>query len=280
MSGLGPSAAGSPSGAPFSWKPPNLSPGSPWHRERLRNLEAAAAFYPDPGALIADGLVRLERHQGNYDANGPNPTHLQVLWWEFPPEHWDLLRDGSPMNFLEPPVPAIHDNSPMDPPELAAAVEFVEELISLGVLIKPPPGVEVLTTSPLFCVDKPHQPGQLRVIADMLRGGQNKVIGADPVFLPKVTHILESLYTGGYSAVVDASKFFYQFPTHPDDYPYLGVVHPRTLDLWVYGGMPMGSGSSPSLASRFVRRLSQWPKLGSSGSTKTFYQNSLPDSIR
>ena len=44
------------------------------------------------------------------------------------------------------------------------------------------------------------------------------MIGADPVFLPKVTHVLDRLYTGGYSAVVDASKFFYQFPTHPDDY--------------------------------------------------------------
>lgn len=235
----------------FSWKPPDLVADSTWRRARVQRLENAAREYPNPSELISDGLRRLEIHRKNYDHDGPRPTTLQVLWWEFPREHWDLLRNGSPMNFLIPPGPAIHPNSPMDPPQLDAACEFVDELVDLGVLIPPPQGMEVLTTTPLFCVDKPHQPGQLRVIADMLRGGQNQVVGADPVFLPKVTHILDSLYAEGFSAVVDASKFFYQFPTDPSDYPYLGVVHPRTLEKLVWAGLPMGSGNSPALASRF-----------------------------
>jgi hypothetical protein len=31
------------------------------------------------------------------------------------------------------------------------------------------------------------------------------------------------LYSGGYSALADASKMFYQFPTRPEEYRYLGL---------------------------------------------------------
>ena len=59
------------------------------------------------------------------------------------------------------------------------------------------------------------------------------------------------MYTGGFSAVVDASKFFYPFPTHPDDQPYLGLLHPITGILYYYSGLPMGGGNSPAIAGRF-----------------------------
>jgi hypothetical protein len=72
-----------------------------------------------------------------------------------------------------------------------------------------------------------------------------------PVYLPRVSHIVDLLYTGGFSAVVDASKFFYQFPTHPEDHPYLGLLHPVTGILYYYGGLPMGGGNSPAVAGRF-----------------------------
>jgi hypothetical protein len=68
----------------------------------------------------------------------------------------------------------------------------------------------------------------------MLRGGQNKCIGADPVVLPRASHILDLMYEGGYSAVVDASKFFHQFSTHPKDRPHLGLKHPITGLLYYY----------------------------------------------
>jgi hypothetical protein len=108
-------------------------------------------------------------------------------------------------------------------------------------------------------VPKEGQPGEWRVIADMLRGGQNECMGNDPVFLPRTAHILDQMYTGGYSAMVDASKFFYQFPTHPDDRPYLGLLHPLTKEIYEYLGLPMGAANSPALAGRyglsFVRML-------------------------
>jgi hypothetical protein len=99
------------------------------------------------------------------------------------------------------------------------------------------------------------------VIADMLRGGQNECIAGDPVILPRITHILDQMFSRGYSVVVDASKYFYQFPTHPDDRPYLGLKHPITGILLEYAGLPMGGANSPAIACRyglsFVRMLKE-----------------------
>ena len=93
----------------------------------------------------------------------------------------------------------------------------------------------------------------------MRKGGQNECICADPVFLPWTSHILEEMYEGGYSAVVDMSKYFYNIPTHPDDHPFLGLIHPITGILYTYFGLPMGSSNSPSAAScvgnSFMRKL-------------------------
>jgi hypothetical protein len=68
-------------------------------------------------------------------------------------------------------------------------------------------------------------------------------------------------YSGGYSAVVDASKYFYQFPMHPDNWPFLGLQHPLSKDLLEYAGLPMGGANSPALACRYglslVRMLNE-----------------------
>jgi hypothetical protein len=69
--------------------------------------------------------------------------------------------------------------------------------------------------------------------------------------MPRVSHILDQMYTGGYSAVVDLSKCFHNFPTHAEDRPYLGLLHPVSGKLYCYYGLSMGAGSSPALACRF-----------------------------
>jgi hypothetical protein len=63
-----------------------------------------------------------------------------------------------------------------------------------------------------------------RVIADMKNGGQNAHIGKDPVFLYQPEAILSQLFAEGYTAVADASKFFYQFPTFPKERKYLALA--------------------------------------------------------
>jgi hypothetical protein len=156
------------------------------------------------------------------------------------------------MNFVDQPTPQVNPNARMDPEQTTVAAEFIDELIELGIVLPNwANSIEVLLNAPLFVVAKEGQVGQWRVIADMLRGGQNSHIAPDPVYLPRVSHIVDLLYTGGFSAVVDASKFFYQFPTHPEDQPYLGLLHPITGILYYYGGLPMGGGNSPAVAGRF-----------------------------
>ena len=117
----------------------------------------------------------------------------------------------------------------------------------------------------------------------MRDGGQNDWIGSDPVFMPRVSHILDQMYEGGFTAVVDASKFFYQFRTHPDDRPFLGILHPLTGELLEYLGLPMGSGSSPSYATQyglaFLRMLrEQAPEMfGETGRANCWWEGLQDD---
>ena len=79
--------------------------------------------------------------------------------------------------------------------------------------------------------------------------------------MPRIAHIIDQMYTEGYSAVVDLSKFFYNFPTHTDNRPDLGLLHPRTKELLAYYGLAMGAGNSPAIACRlglaFVRLVKE-----------------------
>lgn len=248
-----PDSAPKDTGPPFHWAPPDLSEGGEWYLERVAALQTAAKTMPNPDSIVREGLELLTIHRGNYTATGPapKPKQLQLLWWEFPPEHWKALREGCRMNFLKEPTACIHDNAPMDPEQVNVAAAFVDELLELKVIRPMDDDKEVLTTAPLFTVPKEGQEGEWRVIADMLRGGQNECIAPDPCVLPRQSHIIDLMYEGGYSAVVDASKFFHQFPTHPEDRPYLGVKHPITGELYAYRGLPMGGGSSPGITGQF-----------------------------
>ena len=234
----------------WEWTAPDLSAGGVWYNERVTNLKAATIDVPDGQKYYAAGLEALEIHRRNYEGDG-EIQQLQILWWEFPPEHWEALRDGCPMNFITQPPHVITPNAPMMEEQVDIAAEFIDELWHIGVFELIPDGCEMLANAPLFTIPKPGQPGQWRVIADMKNGGQNAHIGKDPVHLPKAGGILEKLYTGGWSAIVDASKFFHNFPTHAHDRPYLGCIHPKTGQRLWYLGLPMGSSQSPALACRF-----------------------------
>ena len=169
----------------------------------------------------------------------------------FPKQHWDDIREGSSMNFLAEPRRELTPNSAMDEEQIVIAEEFLNELVTLGVLIEVAAG-EMVANGPLFCLPKPGQPGQWRILSDMRRGGQNEAIGPDPTVFPKPGVILEQMYTGGWSAVVDASKFFYQFRTRPEERKYLGCIHPRDPTRhFTYASLPMGAAQSPSLAGRY-----------------------------
>jgi hypothetical protein len=243
----------------WSWEAPNLDYNRTWYKQRIRSLTRVLKRYPkiDQKEMLLAGKADLKRHRENYGPEGAQ--HLQILWWEFPEQHWESLRIGSSMNFLKQPSEEILPNSDMDEDQLSTASDFFDELVSLGALELCPPDDPLVANAPLFCVPKPGQPGQWRVIANMKEGGQNASIGNDPVYLPRVDTILPYLYSGGWSATVDASKFFYQFPTLQSERRFLGCVHPTTGVHYRYRGLPMGSANSPAIAGRlgagFIRRL-------------------------
>jgi hypothetical protein len=124
------------------------------------------------------------------------------------------------MNFLMTPHGELKLNAPMDDDSKVAAGIFVDELKSLGVLV--PLMEELRANCPLFCVDKPFQPGKKRCITDMKSGGQNRCMGKDPVYFVQSGDILHHLYPGGYSAIADVSKHFHNFPTHGHHSSYHG----------------------------------------------------------
>jgi hypothetical protein len=178
----------------WTWEAPDLSPGSQWYQARVRNLERALRQIPEaPQRYYTEGLEALRIHRQNYTEHGPQ--RLQLLWWEFPPEHWEPLREGSSMNFLITPQGELELNAEMDNEERAVAGRFVDELKSLGILL--PATGALRANCPLFCVDKSHLPGDKRCIADCKRGGQNQCAGKDPVYLVRSEDILPHLYEGG-----------------------------------------------------------------------------------
>jgi hypothetical protein len=155
------------------------------------------------------------------------------------------------MYFLHEPAAGIHPNAKMNADEIAVAGRFVDELLLIGAVEKVPPDEPLHCSAPLFMLIKTGQPGEYRVISNMKEGGQNAAIGKDPVFLQRVNHLLSHLYAGGFSAVDDASKMFYQFNTRVDQRKYLGLTHPITLEQCRYKGLPIGGGNSPSLANGY-----------------------------
>jgi len=177
----------------WNWQPPSFRKRGKWYRQRVSNLGTVCATLPDAESVFQDGLRILELHKENYGETGPK--HLVLLWWEWPLEHQTTLRTGLSMNFLTPPPPGIKQNAMINAEEQATAIQFVDELISLGVLEPDSYPGNVVNTCPLFLVPKPGQPGQFRCIADMKKGGQNASVGADPVQMSSPADILPRLYS-------------------------------------------------------------------------------------
>jgi hypothetical protein len=150
------------------------------------------------------------------------------------------------MNFLVLQEGKLVLNLVMDEIDQEAAGRFINELISLGVLL--PSTGPLRANCPLFCVDKPNQPGQKRCIANMKWGGQNECI----VYLSQKETILPWLYPGGYSAVTNALKQFQNFKTKPSECLYLGCIHHATGAKLVWTGLPMGAANSPAILCRIT----------------------------
>ena len=81
----------------------------------------------------------LDIYWSNYNLEGPDPTQLQLLWWEFPKEYWDGPREGGKINFLTKPPEGLPLIADMDEEQQAVlAGNFVAELVELGICVWAP----------------------------------------------------------------------------------------------------------------------------------------------
>lgn len=235
------------------WSLPDLSVGSLFHTNSVQKLRKAitelGASTTEGLQILQEGMDILDCHRLNYGIEGP--TCLVILWWEWPSLHWEDLRIGASMNFMTQPTPGIIPNQELEGEEQRFAIEFVDELVELKVLIPPPPGCVVVNTFPLFLVPKAGQPGQYRTIADGKRGGQNDACVADPCHMTSPDHILPYLYKKGYSGTLDLSKYFHMFLTTPAEHKYMGLKHPGNGSTYVYRTLPMGTRNSPGASGKF-----------------------------
>jgi hypothetical protein len=233
------------------WSPPDLSVGSTFYTNTVRKLQLAVKTLPpsEQYSVFLQGLEILSFHRNNYH---DSISRLVLLWWEWPPCHWDGLRLGTSMNFMKTPTSCLVPNQIMNADETMLASKFVDELIRLGVLKTASTfQIEIRNNFPLFLVPKPGQPGESRCIADGARGGQNEVCVPDPCFMTSPDHILPRLYRGGWSATLDMSKYFHLFLTAATEKQFLGLIHPKSGEKLFYDTFPMGTCNSPAASGRF-----------------------------
>ena len=94
------------------WEVLDLSEGSDWYQTQVFSLHQAIRKLPSQVQHLEDGIQALAHHWINYTSKGPE--QLQLLWWEFPNEHWGPLCEGCSMNFLISPEGKLQMNSKMD----------------------------------------------------------------------------------------------------------------------------------------------------------------------
>ena len=152
------------------------------------------------------------------------------------------------MNFMEPPEPGMTPNQNLKGPTLATAIQFMDELIHLVVIRRED---AVVNNFPLFLTLKPAQEGEFHPITDGKLGGQNSVCVADPCQMTSPDHILPHLYVGGWSTIIDVTKYFHIFPTQKDEQKYMGIIHSGTGDMYVFDTFAMVTRNSPGVLGRF-----------------------------
>ena len=74
---------------------------------------------------------------------------------------------------------------------------------------------------------------------------------ADPCHMTSPDYILPYLYSNGWSATLDLSKYFHMFLTRAREHKYMSLEHPSTGAMYVYRTLPMGTRNSPGSSGKF-----------------------------
>ena len=129
--------------------------------------------------------------------------------------------------------------------------------MDLAAVQTPLEGWEILTTALLFVLPKEGHEGEWQVIADMLlQGGHNECIAGDPVFLPRISHILDQIYTlEGTPWWLMRPSTFINFPLTQTTAPTWGYGTPYPVFSWNMSGYKWGDRTVRLLLADMACRL-------------------------
>jgi hypothetical protein len=85
----------------------------------------------------------------------------------------------------------------------------------------------------------------------MEKGHQNQSSAADPVHMTCPEDIIPRMYPGGFSAVIDASKYFHMILALDEERKIMCVIHPDTGDRYWYTCLHVSSANSPAVSGHF-----------------------------
>jgi hypothetical protein len=91
--------------APFEWEAPDLRERGEWCESRLDKIRTITEGWHDQYVVVIEARRILASPRLNYTSQ--DAQLLDILWWECPPEHWESLRFGGSMNFMDTPVPVL-----------------------------------------------------------------------------------------------------------------------------------------------------------------------------
>lgn len=91
--------------------------------------------------------------------------------------------------------------------------------------------------------------------------------------------ILGRRYTGGWSEVLGASKYFYNFKIRSDELGYIICIHPITgAKLW-YTRIPMGTANFPAITHRVGLVILHQMALEDKNFSVTLAHNAIGDQM-
>jgi hypothetical protein len=90
----------------------------------------------------------------------------------FPRQHWDVICNGSSKSCLVKPQRELTPNSKIDKEQIISVEEFLDKLVSLGILVEVRRGEMFATFLPPKTL-----PSLWCILTDMRQGGQNVCSG-------------------------------------------------------------------------------------------------------
>ena len=187
-----------------------------------------------------EGLTRLAKSSWWEWSGGST-----LLFWRWPIEIREAARDGLPL-FIRKTLPRWirKQRLPKEPHMVERMASKFKKVLAKGYI------GEGAVVSMINCFAVPKGDDDIRLVYDGTKCGLNECLWAPNFFLPSVDSMLMNMNTLTWSADLDLTDMFLNYPLHKDLVPYSGVDYTLVLQsettVWLrWLRMFMGLTSSP-----------------------------------